>query len=66
MSKYIYKVQIFLSIFLISCVPEEKEQVNILFIMSDQHRGDFLGVIDNNWIKTPNLDNIAIEGVNFR
>lgn len=65
MSKHLFVVQIFLSIFLFSCVPSKKEQVNILFIMSDQHRGDFLGVNENNWIKTPNLDKIAKEGVNF-
>lgn len=34
--------------------------------MSDQHRGDCLGASGNNWIVTPNLDNLALEGVNFR
>ncbi len=38
---------------------------NILFIIDDQHRGDFLGAAGASWIKTPNLDQLAKEGARF-
>lgn len=38
---------------------------NILFLMTDQHRGDCLGCDGNRIIKTPNLDRIAREGARF-
>ncbi|MHC4985663.1 MAG: sulfatase family protein [Planctomycetota bacterium] len=37
---------------------------NILFIMADQCRADALGC-SGGWVKTPNLDRIAAEGVRF-
>lgn len=39
---------------------------NILFVMTDQHRFDCLGINGNKIIKTPNLDRIGNEGANFR
>ena len=39
-------------------------QPNILFIMADQCRADALGC-SGGWVKTPNLDRIAAEGVRF-
>jgi arylsulfatase A-like enzyme len=41
------------------------ERPNILFIMADQFRADALGVSGNNWIRTPNLDRFARQGVEF-
>lgn len=38
---------------------------NILFLMTDQHRADCLGVSGNQVIHTPNIDRIAHEGVRF-
>lgn len=38
---------------------------NILFIIDDQHRSDFLGAAGASWIKTPNLDKLAKEGARF-
>ncbi len=38
---------------------------NIVFIFSDQHRGDALGCTGHPAVKTPNLDRIASEGVAF-
>ncbi len=38
---------------------------NILYLMTDQHRGDCLGCAGNNIIRTPNLDSLAAEGVLF-
>lgn len=40
--------------------------VNVLFIMSDQHRGDFLGADGNTWVITPNLDKLANQGIMFK
>lgn len=42
-----------------------KERPNILFLMSDQHRGDCMGCDGNRAIKTPNMDRIASEGIRF-
>jgi arylsulfatase A-like enzyme len=39
---------------------------NILFINSDQHRFDCVGVNGNSYVKTPNLDRLATKGMNFR
>ena len=41
------------------------EKPNILYLMTDQHRGDCLGCDGNSLIKTPNLDSIAKDGVVF-
>ena len=38
---------------------------NILWICSDQQRFDTLGCYGNPYVKTPNLDNLAREGVLF-
>ena len=42
-----------------------EKKLNILFIMGDQHRGDCIGADGANWLKTPNLDKLAKEGVLF-
>lgn len=41
------------------------EKPNILFINTDQQRFDTLGCYGNNVINTPNIDNLANEGVLF-
>jgi len=38
---------------------------NILFIMADQLRWDYLGFAGHPFIKTPNLDRLAARGLNF-
>src|SRR3712207_3030163 len=38
---------------------------NILIVYTDQQRWDALGANGNHDIKTPNLDRLAAEGVNF-
>ncbi len=38
---------------------------NILFLMTDQHRGDTLGCDGHPCVQTPNLDRLAHEGVRF-
>ena len=44
----------------------DSDRPNILFLMSDQHRGDCLGCDGNSTISTPNLDRLAAEGGRFR
>lgn len=41
-------------------------QPNILFIMTDQQRGDCLGVDGHPCLQTPNMDALAADGVRFR
>jgi len=41
------------------------EKPNIIYIFSDQHRGDTLGSVGHPAVITPNLDKLATEGVNF-
>ena len=49
----------------VESVCGEHEKPNILFIMTDQHRWDCIGVNGNQLIKTPNIDRLASEGANF-
>ncbi len=41
------------------------DKPNIIYIFSDQHRGDTLGSVGHPAVITPNLDKLASEGVNF-
>ncbi|MBN2311009.1 MAG: arylsulfatase [Candidatus Hydrogenedentes bacterium] len=41
------------------------DRPNILLLMTDQHRGDCLGIAGNPAIRTPNLDRIGREGAHF-
>jgi hypothetical protein len=38
---------------------------NIVFILSDDHRADFMGVAGDPYIQTPRLDSLAGEGMRF-
>ena len=38
---------------------------NILFIMDDQHRHDYLGAAGAEFLRTPHLDRLAAAGVRF-
>ena len=38
---------------------------NILYIMDDQHRWDYLGSMGADFVKTPNLDRLAERGIQF-
>ena len=46
-------------------VGQTKEKPNILIIMTDQQAWNAVGYSGNRMIKTPNLDRLASEGVNF-
>ena len=39
--------------------------MNVLFIITDQQRADHLGCYGNEMLQTPNIDNIADDGVRF-
>lgn len=47
-------------------IAQSKNSPNILLIMTDQQAWDAVGYAGNKLIKTPNLDRLASEGVNFR
>jgi arylsulfatase len=48
-------------------MPEETiaNTPNILFMMVDQMRADYMGCAGNEWIQTPGLDRLAREGTRF-
>jgi arylsulfatase A-like enzyme len=41
------------------------EKMNVLFIITDQHRADHMSCAGNSILKTPNLDKLASDGVRF-
>ena len=44
---------------------EGKRRHNVLIITTDQQRVDAASVVGNKWVKTPNIDSIAANGVYF-
>ncbi len=46
-------------------MPSEKMKNNFLFIMTDQHRFDYMGCAGADFLRTPNLDRIARMGMRF-
>lgn len=44
---------------------QAQDKPNLVLIMADQWRGDALGCMGKEPVKTPNLDQLASEGVNF-
>ncbi len=46
-------------------VAQKRDRLNLLFVMTDQQRGDCLGADGNAAIRTPNLDRLAKEGTRF-
>ncbi len=44
---------------------EVRPPPNIVFILSDNHRFDFMGCAGHPFVRTPNLDRLAREGVRF-
>lgn len=45
---------------------QQKEKPNIIFILTDDHRWDALGIMGNSIIQTPNIDRLARQGLMFR
>ncbi len=58
-----------LTLFVLSCdfngTDQENDRPNIIFIMTDDHSIQTMSAYDDRFIKTPNLDRIAEEGVLF-
>jgi arylsulfatase A-like enzyme len=48
-----------------SAFAQPKKKPNLLFLMSDQHRGDCMGAAGNPVVRTPHMDRIGREGVRF-
>lgn len=47
--------------------PNQPSQRNVIFILTDDHRYDYMGFTDKvPWLKTPNMDRLAGEGVYFQ
>ncbi|HIA70095.1 TPA: hypothetical protein EYN98_29430 [Candidatus Poribacteria bacterium] len=46
-------------------MPNNQAHPNILFIMADQYRFDYLNCAGAEFIKTPNLDRLAKHGIRF-
>lgn len=63
--KFLNKKTFFIFPFLTSIYLQAQEKPNLVFIMADQWRGDALGCLGKEPVKTPCLDQLAREGVNF-
>lgn len=50
---------------LISSTYAQSKQPNIVFIISDSHRGEALGINGHPFVKTPHLDALAKQGTRF-
>lgn len=48
------------------CTMKRKKKANVIFIMSDQHRFDCLGVAGNKEIRTPKIDALAHDGFFYK
>src|SRR6185437_3752070 len=48
----------------LSCSGQNRK-LNIVFILTDDHRWDMMGCAGHPWLKTPNLDSLAANGVRF-
>lgn len=46
-------------------VRHHDERPNVLWLMTDQYRGDMMGFLGHPAVKTPNLDRLAEQGVTF-
>lgn len=48
-------------------IPQDNNQRNVIFILTDDHRYDFMGFTGKvSWLETPNLDRLASEGAYFK
>lgn len=69
--KYLFKIAILVLVCIsISCVDGKKSDIkekkpNILFFFADDQRADALGASGNKYIKTPNINQLALTGTSF-
>lgn len=59
------KKRFFLILALLCLKPTLKAQPNIIFILIDDQRYDFLSYLDHAWIETPNIDQLAKNSMYF-
>ena len=63
--------RLIISVFLIALIScnklknEKKKLPNIIFVFADDQRADALSISQNPYIKTPNIDSLARNGVRF-
>ena len=50
----------------VPCLSQDEQSPNIIFILTDDQRWDALGLAGNEIIQTPNIDQLAKEGIYFR
>lgn len=65
MKSLFYSLSIFFAYLMISCSPKAPEKPNVLFLFADDQRADALGIAGNEYILTPNIDQLAREGSRF-
>ena len=56
-------ILVFLSLFLLSCNKDQKP--NVVFVFADQWRAQAVGYAGNPNVQTPNIDQLASEGISF-
>lgn len=57
---------IILGVFLMPAMAQEKlKKPNIVFIITDSHRGEAMGINGHPFVQTPNLDQLARGGIRF-
>ena len=44
----------------------DKQKPNLIFLFPDQMRSDFLGCYGADFIKTPNIDSLANDGIRYQ
>ena len=66
MNKIIIYTILFSVISLSPITIKEKKKPNIIFILTDDQRWDALGYAGNAIIKTPNMDDLARNGLYFK
>ncbi len=49
-----------------AAIAQQVKRPNIIFLLTDDHRWDALGVMGNKIIQTPNLDALAKRGILFK
>ena len=58
-------MRLFVLLLLFSSTGFGQQRPNIIFIMSDDHDADAISAYSKKFIKTPNIDRLAKEGVLF-
>ena len=55
-----------LSLLCTNLLPAAGDRPNIIFILIDDQRYDFLSCLEHPWIKTPHIDKLAGNGMYFK